>query len=137
MTPVRKPKPKHVLVADDDPVTVQMLSGVLTGSGFAVSVAVDAMQAIMMAVRKPPDALILDIGMPGGTGFQVLERLKVGAKTSNIPIIVLTALTDPALQARVRALGARDFFSKPIDPSQLLQALERLLAPAADEKPAS
>ena len=130
-------KPKQILIADDDPVTVQMLSGVLTGRGFAVSVARDAMQAVMMAVRTPPDGLILDIGMPGGTGFQVLERLKVGAKTSKIPIIVLTALTDPVLQARVRALGAREFFTKPIAPDQLLQAVDRILAPPAEAKPAS
>jgi DNA-binding response OmpR family regulator len=130
-------KRKQILIADDDPVTVQMLSGVLTGHEFAVSVARDAMQAVMMAVRTPPDALILDIGMPGGTGFQVLERLKAGAKTNRIPIIVLTALTDPALQARVRALGAREFFMKPIAPEQLLQAVDRVLEPPADAQPAS
>jgi DNA-binding response OmpR family regulator len=135
MTPVRKPKPKQILIADDDPVTVQMLSGVLKGAGFSVFVALDAMQAVMLAMRTPLDAIILDIGMPGGGGFQVLERLKAAAKVSAIPVIVVTALTDPALRARVRALGAKDFFSKPIDPSQLLQALDRLLAPAADEKP--
>jgi diguanylate cyclase len=130
-------KPKQILIADDDPVTVQMLSGVLTERGFVVTVARDAMQAVMMAVRKPPDALILDIGMPGGTGFQVLERLKARAKTSSIPIMVLTALTDPALQARVLALGAKEFFTKPIVPEQLLQAVDRLLEPPAEAKPAS
>lgn len=130
-------KPKHILIADDDPVTVQMLSGVLTGRGFAVSVARDAMQAVMMAVRKPPDGLILDIGMPGGTGFQVLERLKVGAKTSKVPIMVLTALTDPELQARVRALGAKEFFTKPILPEKLLEAVDRLLGDPLAEKPKS
>jgi DNA-binding response OmpR family regulator len=114
-----------------------MLSAHLTGRGFAVPVARDAMPAGMMAVRTPPDGLILDIGMPGGTGFKVLERLKVGAKTNKIPIIVLTALTDPALQARVRALGAREFFTKPIAPDQLLQAVDRILEPPADAKPAS
>jgi CheY-like chemotaxis protein len=109
MPPV--PKPKHILIAEDDPVTVQMLSGVLEGSGFDVAVAVDAMQAVMMAMRRPPDAVILDIGMPAGGGFQVLERLNAAVKTSAIPVIVITAQTDPALQARVRALGAKEFFS--------------------------
>jgi two-component system cell cycle response regulator len=100
-------------------------------------VAVDAMQAVMMAIRTPPDAVLLDIGMPGGTGFQVLERLKATSKTSAVPVIVVTALTDPALQARVRGLGARDFFTKPIAPDRLLQALQRVLEPPADETPAS
>lgn len=135
MAPV--PKPKQILVADDDPVTVQMLSGVLQGGGFDVSVAVDAMQAVMLAMRNTPDAVVLDIGMPGGTGFQVLERLRASAKTSAVPIIVVTALTDPGLQARVRALGAREFFTKPIAPDQLRRALQRVLEPPADETPAS
>ena len=128
--------PKHILIADDDPVTVQMLSGVLEGGGFDVSVAVDAMQAVMMAMRKPPDAVILDIGMPAGGGFQVLERLNAAVKTRTVPVIVVTALTDPALQARVRALGAKEFFTKPITPDQLRQALDRLLEPCADQEPA-
>jgi two-component system KDP operon response regulator KdpE len=131
MTPV----PKHILIAEDDPVTVQMLSGVLEGSGFDVAVAVDAMQAVMMAMRRPPDAVILDIGMPAGGGFQVLERLNAAVKTSAIPVIVITAQTDPALQARVRALGAKEFFSKPVAPDQLRQALDRLLAPSGDAPP--
>ena len=134
---MRKPKPKQILIADDDPITVQMLSGVLKGAGFSISVALDAMQAVMVAMRTPLDAIVLDIGMPGGGGFQVLERLKATAKVSAIPVIVVTASTDPTLRARVRALGAKDFFSKPIDPSHLLHALDRLLAPAADEKPVS
>jgi CheY-like chemotaxis protein len=129
--------PKHILIADDDPVTVQLLSSVLQGGGFDVSVAVDAMQAVMMAMRKPPDAVILDIGMPAGGGFQVLERLSAAAKTRTVPVIVVTALTDPALQASVRALGAKEFFTKPIVPDQLRQALDRLLEPRADEEPAS
>jgi DNA-binding response OmpR family regulator len=110
---------------------------VLTGSGFDVAVAVDAMQAVMMAMRNPPDAVILDIGMPAGGGFQVLDRLNAAARTRTVPVIVITALTDPALQARVRALGAKEFFSKPVAPEQIRQAVERLLAPSADGPPPS
>ena len=128
------PKRQHILIADDDPVTVQLLSGVLTGSGYDVSVARDAMQTIMMAMRKPPAALLLDIGMPGGTGFQVLERLKANAKTRMIPIVVITALTDPALEARVRTLGAKEFFSKPVAPAQLLLAVERVIESFDDDE---
>jgi CheY-like chemotaxis protein len=135
--PVRKPKAIHILVADDDPITVQMLSGVLKAAGFTVSVAQDAMQAVMLAMRNAFDAVILDIGMPGGTGLQVLERLKATTKTRNVPIIVVTGLTDRALPARVRAMGAKEFFSKPITPEQLREALDRVLAPPADDLPKS
>src|SRR5207249_9730668 len=86
----------HVLIADDDQVTVQLLSSVLEASGFELSIARDAMQAVMMAMRKPPDAVILDIGMPGGSGLQVLERLKASPKTHPVPVLGGTAVTDPA-----------------------------------------
>jgi CheY-like chemotaxis protein len=129
------PKSKQqILIADDDPVTVQMLSGLLEGGGFEVEVAFDAMQAVMKAMRKPPDAVILDIGMPGGGGFQVLQRLKAIAKMKAIPVIVVTALDDPALPARVRALGANEFLKKPVSADQLRDALDRVLnAPPAEQ----
>jgi CheY-like chemotaxis protein len=129
------PKSKQqILIADDDPVTVQMLSGLLEGGGFEVEVAFDAMQAVMKAMRKPPDAVILDIGMPGGGGFQVLQRLKALTKTKAVPVIVVTALDDPALPARVRALGANEFLKKPVSADQLRDALDRTLS-APDEQP--
>ena len=129
------PKSKQqILVADDDPVTVRMLSGLLEGGGFEVEVAFDAMQAVMKAMRKPPDAVILDIGMPGGGGFQVLQRLKAITKMKAIPVIVVTALDDPALPARVRALGANEFLKKPVSADQLREALDRVLN-APDEQP--
>src|SRR2546422_8557667 len=64
----------HVLIADDDHVTVQLLSSVLKASGFELTIARDAMQAVMMAMRNPPDAVILDIGMPGGSGLRSEEH---------------------------------------------------------------
>ena len=132
---MRKLKRKHVLIADDDLVHTTMLSGLLKAGGFEVSVAADAMQAIMLAVRKPPDAIILDIGMPGGGGFQVLERLKASTnpKLSKVPVIVLTGLTDPLLAGRVLAIGASEFLSKSVTPEKLRETLDRLLAPRVDD----
>ena len=132
---MRKLKRKHVLIADDDLVHTTMLSGLLKAGGFEVSVAADAMQAIMLAVRKPPDAILLDIGMPGGGGFQVLERLKASTnpKLSKVPVIVLTGLTDPLLAGRVLAIGASEFLSKSVSPEKLRETLDRLLAPRVDD----
>ena len=132
---MRKLKRKHVLIADDDLVHTTMLSGLLKAGGFEVSVAADAMQAIMLAVRKPPDAITLDIGMPGGGGFQVLERLKASTnpKLSKVPVIVLTGLTDPLLAGRVLAIGASEFLSKSVTPEKLRETLDRLLAPRVDD----
>src|SRR5262245_45163296 len=106
-----------------------MLEGLLKAGGFEISIAKDAMQDIMLAVSKQTDAMILDIGMPGGGGYQVLERLKksTNKKLKAVPIIVLTGLNDPQLRGRVLAMGADEFFSKPVVPEKLREALDRLL----------
>lgn len=127
----------RILIADDDRVTVQLLSSVLKAAGYEMSIAYDGMQALMMAVKNPPDALILDIGMPGGTGLHVLERLRASSKTSAVPVLVITALTDPDLPARTRALGASEFLAKPVVAERLRAALDRMLGNAkVEEKPA-
>jgi len=117
----------NVLVADDDRVMVQWLSGVLTGAGHKVTAAQDAAQAVMLATRTLPDVMILDIGMPAGSGEFVLQRLKANTKTSMMPVLVLTALRDPSLPKRVRDLGAADILLKPVAPDALCQALDRLV----------
>ena len=83
-----------ILIADDDRVLVHWLSSHLRVRGFNVTVAFDAMQAGMVAVRTPPAAIILDINMPGGTGFEVLRRLKTSAKTNQVPVVVLSGSID-------------------------------------------
>ena len=118
-----------VLIADDDPVTVQMVSGVLKGNGYDVRAAVDGMQAVMLAMREPPDAIILDIAMPAGGGWSVLQRLKSSARTKAVPVVVLTALTDPTLAAKTQALGGDAFLTKPVAPQDLRSTLDRLLKP--------
>lgn len=118
-----------VLIADDDQVTVQLVSSVLKANGYDVRAAYDSLQAVTLAMRDPPDAIILDIAMPAGGGWSVLERLKASSKTRAIPVIVLTALTDPQLPARARALGADAFLVKPVAPNELRSTLERLLNP--------
>ncbi|HMA41723.1 MAG TPA: response regulator [Gemmatimonadales bacterium] len=118
-----------VLIADDDQVTVQLVSSVLKANGYDVRAAYDSLQAVTLALRDPPDAIILDIAMPAGGGWSVLERLKASSKTRAIPVVVLTALTDPQLPARARALGADAFLVKPVAPNELRSTLERLLNP--------
>lgn len=79
--------------------------------------------------------MILDIGMPGGTGVDVLKKLKTMNTTSQIPVIILTGSTDPAMKDQVMGMGADDFLTKPVHLDQLLRSLNRALghpeAPAA------
>ena len=73
-----------ILIADDDRVLVQILSVRLKKAGYRVVAVYDAMQAILVALRNPPDAILLDVNMPGGTGRQVLRQLKNSARPSRI-----------------------------------------------------
>ena len=118
-----------VLIADDDQVTVQVVSSVLKANGYDVRAAYDSLQAVTLAMRDPPDAIILDIAMPAGGGWSVLERLRASSKTRAIPVVVLTALTDPQLPARAKVLGADAFLVKPVVPNELRRTLERFLNP--------
>jgi CheY-like chemotaxis protein len=91
----------------------------------------DAMQAIMTALRDPPDAILLDVSMPGGTGLQVLRQLKNSFKTNQVPIIVISGSIDPEMAATVKSLGADDYLPKPPDYAQLERSLARLLGTTA------
>src|SRR5512141_962470 len=101
----------------------------LTKAGYKVVVVYDAMQAIMTALRTPPDAILLDVSMPGGTGLQVLRQLKNSVKTNMVPIIVISGSLEPGMAARVKSLGADEFMTKPPDVERVLAILKARLSP--------
>jgi CheY-like chemotaxis protein len=121
-----------VLLADDDRILTRLAATALKGRGWQVEVAHDAMQAVMFAMKAPhPDAIVLDIGMPGGTGFQVLEKLQQSTRTSQIPVVVVSGSITEADEARVIELGAVTFLRKPVEPQALHDALSRATGQAA------
>src|SRR5208337_2172889 len=106
---------KKVLIADDSHFQVQMLTRLLTEKGFSAVGSFDALQAWMTAVRETPDAIILDINMPGGSGLEVLRKLKSSSKTQQIPVIIISATSDSQSEQAAKELGAAEFLRKPID----------------------
>lgn len=117
-----------VLIADDDRVLVHMLGAAFRKRGWEVALAFDAMQAVMFANRAPqPQVVILDLGMPGGNGFGVLEKLARSTLTSAIPVFVVTGSQDAEAADRAQGLGAVGFFRKPVDPSSLIEEIEGLV----------
>jgi len=118
-----------ILIADDSRFQVQLISACLAERGFAVISAGDALQTWMTALREKPEAIILDINMPGGTGVEVLKRLRMSAKTQHIPVVVVSGSSDPNIEKTVRDLGARNFLGKPVDPKQLGELMSALLSP--------
>lgn len=118
-----------VLLADDDRVLTHLLSSRLRAKGAETIVAHDAMQAFMSAMNSPPDVIVLDIQMPGGTGIEALKKLKRSARTSSIPVVVLSGSVEPEAAEEIKALGAIEFLVKPIDPEALYRVLCTVLEP--------
>ena len=116
-----------ILIADDDPVMAATLSGALKTRGYTVVIARDAMQAFMFAVQQQPHAILLDFNMPAGTGLGALTRLQASARTSSIPVLVVSGSPDLTLPATVRAEGAKGFFRKPVDLDALCARIGELL----------
>jgi CheY-like chemotaxis protein len=121
----------RILVADDDRVISTLICGVLAKAGHRPTPARDAMQALMFAMRSPaPELILLDVNMPGGTGVEALRKLKLSARTSGIPVIVVSGVDDPAMPQRMRELGALDVLAKPVDAERLLAAVDHAVGRA-------
>jgi len=118
---------RKILVIDDDQDLLKALGTRLRAEGFAFVMARDGVMAVAAARREQPDLIILDLGLPGGDGYQVLERLKSIRTTATTPVIVLSA-KDPAVHdERSRAAGADAFLQKPAENAALMAEIRRLL----------
>jgi DNA-binding response OmpR family regulator len=118
---------KKILIIDDDDHLLLGLTARLKTNGYAVVWASDAVTAISMARKEAPDLIILDLGLPAGNGFLVLDRMRALSDLVAIPVIVLSA-RDPADNKR-RSLdaGAAAYFQKPPDNHEFLMAIRRAL----------
>ncbi len=122
-----------ILVAEDDKVVSLLVCGILREQGHKTLAAYDQMQTIMFANKLPgPDAIILDLSMPGGTGGETLRRLKSSTRTQTIPVIVLSGTCEPHAPRLVAELGGESFLSKPVNREHLLYELERVTANAPE-----
>lgn len=119
---------KHILMADDDRVTASLYGRALQSKGNAIHFAYDVMQAIMTITRSRVDAVILDMHMPGGTGLDVIHRMKASNRLGPIPIIVISGTSDEVTAAKALEMGADAFFTKPVDMHVLHDVVYRILA---------
>ncbi len=126
-----------ILVADDDPTTLRLIAATLQQAGFQVVPAMDAMQAVRSAHKSAPNAIVMDVMMPAGSGFNALKQIKASALTQLIPVIAISSSTDGDVPARMLAAGAAEFIPKPVDLVQLVETLRRVLGmPPAPPPPA-
>ncbi len=113
-----------ILIVDDNPTNLDLLFESLSQAGFKVLVAKDGHSAIRQAELARPDAILLDIIMPGLDGFETCRCLKDGAETKDIPVIFLTALTDTIDKVEGFKVGAVDYITKPFQQAEVLARLE-------------
>jgi len=118
---------KKILVVDDERDIVKALMIRLQSNGYDVIVAFDGAQGFFMANKEIPDLVILDIRMPAGDGFSVVEKLRQSDRTHRIPVIFLTGSPETNAEERAMGLGARFYIKKPYDPEELLDAVKRAL----------
>lgn len=114
---------KKILVIEDDADIRSLLNVRLGSAGYDTAFAWDAVTALTVARKEQPDLIILDLGLPGGDGYVVMDRLQAFAALSMIPIFVVSAQTAELHADRARAAGAREFFGKPIEMDTLLAAV--------------
>ncbi len=111
---------RTILIVDDQPANLGVLSDCFSDSGFEILVAEDGMSAIEKAEYAHPDIILLDVLMPRVDGFEVCRRLKSEASTQDIPVIFMTALSETVDKVRGFQLGAVDYITKPIQHEELL-----------------
>ena len=120
------------MMVDDEPVMLEIVQVLLEEEGYRHFVSVDdSTRAIDQLVKSNPDILLLDLDMPEVDGFEVLERVRRLDDYQYLPVIILTASENPANKLSALELGATDFLSKPVDPSELALRIRNTLAAKA------
>ena len=116
-----------ILIVDDTPDNLRLLSAMLTHQGFAVRKALNGQRALFSAQTDPPDLILLDIKMPEMSGYQVCRQLKEDPKTGEVPIIFISALDDAMDKVQAFAAGGIDYITKPFQEAEVLARIENQL----------
>ena len=119
--------PKRVLICDDDPVILRLLEVNLELEGYDVLTAHHGEEAFEIASRELPDLVILDIMMPRLDGYQTCQKLKAQSSTEDIPVVFLSAKAQASDIEKGRSFGVSEYLTKPFDPNDLLDVVERLV----------
>ncbi|MCX5793719.1 MAG: response regulator [Elusimicrobia bacterium] len=110
---LERPHAASILIVDDTPANLVLLSGMLKERGYAVRAAVSGELALRAALNEPPDLVLLDINMPEMNGYEVCRRLKAEGRLKDIPVIFLSALSEPADKVKAFGAGGVDYITKP------------------------
>ncbi len=126
---VSKPK-KHILVIDDEPAWLQILSYILQRKGFEVHVAHNAIAALETLKELKFDLIVSDVRMPDMNGFDLLDRVKRTKKNSRTPFVFVTAIDDYESRKTAQNLGATDYLTKPFNEDEVVNILSKYVDPS-------
>ena len=118
---------RKILVVEDDPDQLEIISLSLKAAGFAIGTAANGTDALVKTRSISPDLIILDLMLPGLNGFDVCESLRRDPATASVPIIILTGMRTQFGRFAGLESGANDFLLKPFNPDQLVSKVEKLL----------
>ena len=124
---------KKILIVDDDSDVREGLHVRLTANHYETFFATDALSSLVEARKHKPDLIILDLGLPAGDGFLVMERLKTFRSLALIPVIVVSAHDSYQNRERTLRAGAKAFLRKPVDDAELLAVIRRVLEEPLDQ----
>jgi putative two-component system response regulator len=128
----RAPRDAYVMIVDDETVNIDIVQAYLEEAEFGNFVTTTESQtAVELARVHQPDIILLDINMPRVSGLDILDCLRGDNELRHIPVVVLTAATDPEIKLKSLRLGASEILAKPIDPSELLLRIENVLSAKA------
>jgi two-component system NtrC family sensor kinase len=117
----------NILIVDDTPENLRLLSNALTERGYKVRSVINGAMALMGAKAAPPDLILLDINMPEMNGYQVCETLKADEQTREIPVIFISALGEVLDKVKAFAVGGRDYITKPFQFEEVVARIENQL----------
>jgi DNA-binding response OmpR family regulator len=121
-------KPKTILVVDDDPDIRRVYTDLLTDAGYHVMLASAGWEALAAVQAERPNLAIVDLCLPGMDGFDVCRDIAQGCFRAEVPVIVVSALTDIKSQDYAMRMGARAYVEKPFSPTFLLDVIENVLS---------
>jgi CheY-like chemotaxis protein len=120
-------KEYNILVVDDSTTNIVLLEAIFKDKGFKIYTALNVGEAILSMSKALPDLILLDLLMPKISGFEFLEQLRKDDNSKDIPVIVISAVTDRENIDRIRNLGVVEYVGKPVDIPVLTALVEKIL----------
>jgi len=117
----------RILVVEDQDSIRRMIEALVQARGYEVTAVASGTKAIDVALTNPPHLVLLDLNLPGQyDGFEVCRRLRADPGTTNVPVVIISALDDQESRNRATEAGATSYYTKPFSPIALLKEIERL-----------